>query len=68
MTKVLEHEGVLFKGGVDFWAALDRDLRRTHRMITWMIDGQFQHGISPMAFGNITPELIEGLYDVDFGD
>jgi len=53
---------------INFWEELDRKIRRTERMITWMIDGQFQHGISPMKFPNLTPERIEVLYNVNFGD
>ena len=45
---------------------LDRKIRRSLAMIKWMIEGQFQHGISPMRFPNITPERIEELYNVDF--
>ena len=45
---------------------LDHDFRRTMAMIRWMIYGQFQHGISPMRFPDLTPERIEELYNVDF--
>ena len=48
--------------------ALQRDIRRTVRFIRWMIDGQFQHGISPMRFPNLTPERAEELYNVNFGE
>lgn len=47
---------------------LDRQFRRIQKMINWMIDGQFQHGISPMRFPSLTPERIEELYNVDFGN
>lgn len=53
----------------DFWANLDRDIRRTSKMISWLINGQFIHGLSPMVGGGkITPEWIEERYNVDFGD
>ena len=45
---------------------LDRKFSRSLAMIKWMIEGQFQHGISPMRFPDITPERIEELYNVDF--
>ena len=51
-----------------FWDDLDRQFRRTEKMINWMINGQFQHGISPMRFPKLTAERIEELYNVDFGD
>lgn len=51
-----------------FWDDLDRQFRRTQRMINWMINGQFHHGISPMRFSKLTAERIEELYNVDFGD
>lgn len=45
---------------------LDRQIHRSLAMTKWMIEGQFQHGISPMRFPNLTPERIEELYNVDF--
>lgn len=51
---------------MDFWEQLDRDIRRTNKMINWMIEGQFIHGITPMMFTSITPERIEELYNVNF--
>ena len=51
-----------------FWSDIERNIRRTKRMIEWMINGQFQHGISPMKFPNLTPERIEELYNVNFGE
>jgi|APGre2960657404_1045060.scaffolds.fasta_scaffold79341_3 hypothetical protein len=51
-----------------FWDDLDRHFRRTQKFLQWMIDGQFQHGISPMRFPNLTPERVEEIYNVDFGD
>lgn len=51
-----------------FWNDLDRRIRRTEKFIHWMINGQFQHGISPMGFTNLTPEKVEEIYNVDFGD
>jgi hypothetical protein len=51
-----------------FWHDLDRRIRRTQKFINWMIDGQFQHGISPNKFPNLTPERVEEIYNVDFGD
>jgi hypothetical protein len=51
-----------------FWDDLDRRIRRTQKFLHWMIDGQFQHGISPMRFPNLTPERVEEIYNVDFGD
>lgn len=47
---------------------IDRDIRRTKKFISWMINGQFQHGISPMRFPKLTAERVEELYNVDFGD
>lgn len=47
---------------------IEREFRRRLKMIKWMIDGQFQHGISPMAFPDVTPERIEELYNVNFGN
>lgn len=51
-----------------FWYRLDRDIRRTQKMINWMIEGHFQHGISPMKFKELTPERIEEIYNVNFGN
>jgi hypothetical protein len=45
---------------------INKELDRVSAMIKWMIDGQFQHGISPMRFPSLTPERIEELYNVDF--
>jgi len=50
------------------WNNIERDIRRTKKFITWMINGQFQHGISPMRFPNLTPERVEEIYNVNFGD
>ncbi len=50
------------------WDNLNRDFRRTQKFLEWMINGQFQHGISPMKFSNLTPERVEELYNVNFGD
>ncbi len=50
------------------WDMLDRDIRRTKKFINWMINGQSQHGISPMRFPELTPERIEDLYNVNFGN
>ena len=47
---------------------LNRKFRRIENMINWMIVGQFQHGIYPNRFKNLTPERIEELYNVNFGD
>lgn len=47
---------------------IERRFRRIDKFIKWMINGQFQHGISPMMFPNLTPERVEELYNVDFGD
>ena len=52
----------------DVWEELDRRIRRTKKMIKWMVHGQFIHGVSPMKFPQMTPERIEELYNVDFGD
>jgi hypothetical protein len=46
----------------------EREIRRRIKFINWMITGQFQHGISPMSFPDLTPERVEELYNVDFGD
>jgi hypothetical protein len=51
-----------------FWKDLDKNIKRTQKMINWMIRGQFIHGISPMVFPLLTPERIEELYNVDFGE
>lgn len=51
-----------------FWCNLDRRFRRMKRFINWKIEGQFQHGISPMRFPNLPPERVEEIYNVDFGD
>lgn len=51
----------------DFWAELDRRIRREQKMIHWMINGQFVHGISP-KYHTVTPEWVEQHYNVDFGD
>jgi hypothetical protein len=45
-----------------------RHLRRTQRMIEWMVDGHGQHGITPMMFPDLQPDRIEELYNVNFGD
>ena len=47
---------------------IDREIRRTRKMLKWMIYGQFQHGISPMRFSNLTAERLEELYNVNFGN
>lgn len=51
-----------------FWDDLDRSIRSMKKFLHWKIDGQFQHGISPMMFPNLTPERVEEIYNVDFGD
>lgn len=53
---------------LNYWIEFERNIRRIKRMITWMIDGQFQHGISPMKYNNLTPDMIEEIYNVNFGD
>jgi hypothetical protein len=45
-----------------------RHLRRTERMINWMVDGHRQHGITPMRFPDLQPDRVEELYNVNFGD
>ncbi|MDD5358529.1 MAG: hypothetical protein PHX80_05240 [Candidatus Nanoarchaeia archaeon] len=47
---------------------LNRKIKRISAMISWMIFGQFQHGISPIRFPNITPEDIENIYNVNFDE
>ncbi len=59
---------LLMKTNKDFWESLDRDFRRTENFLDWMIKGQFQHGISPMRFPKLTPERVEELYNVNFGN
>ena len=51
-----------------FWDDLDRRIRRVGKFLNWKIDGQFQHGISPMLFTELTPKRVEEIYNVDFGD
>lgn len=51
----------------DFWSNLERDIRRTRKMLSWLILGQNIHGITPMMFPNLKPERIEELYNVNFG-
>lgn len=50
------------------WVDIEMRLRRSKKFIDWMICGQFQHGISPMRFPDLTPERAEELYNVDFGN
>lgn len=47
---------------------IDKRINRLKKFINWLIDGQFQHGISPMSMRNLTPEKVEELYNVDFGN
>ena len=47
---------------------IDREIRRSKKFLAWMINGQFQHGISPMRFPNLTGERVEELYNVNFGE
>lgn len=44
----------------------ERHIQRICRMLEWMIDGQFQHGIIPGKYHNITPEWVEQNYNVQF--
>lgn len=53
---------------INFWDDMERRIRRYRRFLHWKIDGQFQHGIEPSVYPNITPERVEELYNVDFGD
>jgi len=39
----------------------DREIRRRIKFINWLIDGQFQHGITPMMFPDLTPERVEEM-------
>lgn len=50
------------------WAELEREFRRTQKMLDWMINGQFQTGISPMKCYGLTAERIEEIYNVNFGN
>ena len=50
------------------WETFDRRIRRTKRFLRWLIDGQFQHGISPLKFKNLTAEQVEKMHNVDFGN
>jgi uncharacterized Fe-S cluster-containing radical SAM superfamily enzyme len=45
---------------------METEVKRIKEMLSWMINGQFQHGVSPMAFPNITPDDIERIYNVEF--
>jgi hypothetical protein len=47
---------------------LERKFRRIQKYIRWKIYGQFQHGIAPNTFLDLTPERVEELYNVDFGN
>jgi hypothetical protein len=47
---------------------LDREFRRSKKFLAWLINGYGQHGITPMRFPFLTPEMVEELYQVDFGD
>lgn len=51
-----------------FWTDLDRRIRRTEKFLHWINSGQFQHGIKPMMFPNLTPEQVEEIYNADFGN
>lgn len=44
---------------MNFWENLDRELRRRTKMIKWMINGQFIHGINCKDYPSLTPERIE---------
>lgn len=52
----------------DYFIQLDIRLRRYQRFLNWMINGQFQHGIYPGRFPDLTPERVEELYNVNFGN
>ncbi len=52
----------------NFWSDIDRKIRRAQKMLAWLINGQFIHGISPMMFPDLTAERIEEIYNVNFGD
>ncbi len=47
---------------------IEIEIRRTIKFIQWMIDGQLQHGISPMRFHKLTAERVEEIYNVNFGE
>jgi len=53
---------------INFWDELDRKFRRLQKLLEWKIDGQFQHGIAPGLYPSLTPERIEKLYNVSFGN
>jgi len=47
---------------------LDKDIRRTLKLIRWMIDGQAQHGLSKTKYPSLTAEWVEENYNVNFGE
>jgi len=46
----------------------DREFRRLRKFMFWLIDGRGQHGITPKMFKSLTPERVEEIYNVDFGN
>lgn len=52
----------------NFWENLESRIRRTEKFLHWINSGQFQHGIKPMMFPNLTPERVEEIYNVDFNN
>jgi hypothetical protein len=49
-----------------FEKELERDFRRIKKFLRWRIEGQFQLGFSPIEYPNLTTEMAEELYNVDF--
>jgi len=47
---------------------IDRKIRRSLKFLKWIIDGQSIHGISLVKYPNLTPERVEELYNVNFGN
>jgi len=47
---------------------IDREFRRSKKFLHWLINGQFQHGISLLKYPKLTPERVEEIYNVDFGN
>ena len=60
--------GLITQQSTNFWIDLDRRIRRSQRFVKWLIDGYGQHGVSLIEMPSLTPERIEELYNVDFGD
>lgn len=45
----------------------DKFFNRNIKFLHWLIDGRNQHGLDLKSYPNLTPEIVEEIYNVNFG-